>query len=407
MKEKEFDNLIRTRLRDHESPVPAGVWERINLKGKKQRKGVTPRLYMLTIVLLLISLGGLFYNSYLHDPGKKEPVANKNNSTNTSTDKKNLIRPNNKTTNASIVNSTKYSDPGATEGPIRDEHRTEKKLLARNVKRRKATPDPPKVSGSGNDLVLNSRDTVSSGGSDETANNLVKKPTEENNASKPDVSTNSELQPVQSGSDKFSIELFASPSMPVNSISSGNRSYEQALKNASSMKLSYMIGLRFSYAVSKRISAKTGVQYTLVNEKMNFKDSAGGNFTSTNHYKNIGVPLVLGYKIVSDNNLDIYLNTGIILNVASQYEGIIPSESGHPIDIKNNDVYNTNVSADLYLAINLSKKLNNRTDFFAEPWLNYRFKNMVSHFYSFDQKINTLGLSFGVRYRLYKDESPR
>ena len=86
---------------------------------------------------------------------------------------------------------------------------------------------------------------------------------------------------------------------------------------------------------------------------------------------------------------------------------MIPSASGQPIDIKNENVYNTNATADLYLGINLSKKMNNRTDFFAEPWMNYRFKNMVSHYYSFDQKINALGLSLGLRYRLYKNETPR
>jgi opacity protein-like surface antigen len=407
MKEKEFDNLIRTRLRNHESPVPAGVWERITLKGKKQRKGFAPRLYVLTIVLLLIGLGGLFYSSYLHYQSKGESVVNKNNSTNTSVDTKNLIQPNNKTNNVSIANATRYVDPVVTESPVRKEHRQEKKLPAKKEKVKKLSTDTQKVQRSGGDLVVNNRASVSSSEKNETPGNIIKKTAGENNASKSDAPTNAEMQPVQSGSDKFSVELFTSPSVPVNSINSDNRSYEQALKNASSMKLSYTIGLRFSYAVSKKVSAKTGVQYTQVNEKMNFKDSAGGNFSSTNRYRNIGVPLVLGYKIVSKNNLDIYVNTGIILNVASRYEGIIPSESGQPIDIKNNDVYNTNASADLYLGINLSKKMNDRTDFFAEPWLNYRFKNMVSHFYSFDQKINTLGLSFGVRYRLYKEEMPR
>ena len=49
MKEKEFDNLIRTRLKNHESPVPAGMWERITIQGKKRKGGFTPRFYLFAI----------------------------------------------------------------------------------------------------------------------------------------------------------------------------------------------------------------------------------------------------------------------------------------------------------------------------------------------------------------------
>ena len=99
------------------------------------------------------------------------------------------------------------------------------------------------------------------------------------------------MNPAPYDSDKFSVELFTSPVAPINDFSSDNRSYEQALKSASSMQLSYTIGARISYSISKKLSAKIGVQYSQVNEKMNFRDSSGNNFTSTNRYKNIGSPL--------------------------------------------------------------------------------------------------------------------
>jgi len=58
MKEKEFDNLIRARLKNHESPVPTGMWDRITLKSNKRRKGFTTRLYLLTILFLFVGLAG-------------------------------------------------------------------------------------------------------------------------------------------------------------------------------------------------------------------------------------------------------------------------------------------------------------------------------------------------------------
>lgn len=404
MKEKEFDNLIRARLKNHESPVPAGMWERIVLKANKRRRGVTTRLYLLTILFLLVGVSGIFYSSYLRDQPKKDIISNKNNITDTRD--KNLTRSNNKEDHpVHLLNATKYEDPRGI-ADVTGKHRVEN-LVPNTEKRKKKFSSVPEEPKPDNNVVLNNSRKNSDGVNDDTSSNVIKKPAKETNAIKPEAAENAEMSPSQYDSDKFSVELFTSPVAPINNISSDNKSYEQALKTASSMQLSYTIGARIGYSISRKLSAKIGVQYSQVNEKMNFSDSSGNIFTSTNRYKNIGVPLVLGYKMVSTNNLDIFLNAGIILNVASKYKGMIPSGSGQPIDIKNENVYNTNATADFYLGINLSKKMNNRTDFFAEPWMNYRFKNMVSHYYPFDQKINALGLSLGLRYRLYKNEPPR
>jgi len=405
MKEKEFDNLIRARLKTHESPVPAGMWDRITLKANKRRRSFTSRFYLLTIIFLFVGVTGVFYSSYFRDQSKKDILSNKNNMAD-SRDKKNLTRSNNKEDHSvHTLNTAKHEDPGGI-ADVTGKQQAENLVTNTKKRRKKFSSDREKFKP-GNNVVLNNSKEIPDGTSDDTSDNVIKKAAKETNATKPDPADNAQMSPSEYNRDKFSVELFTSPAVPVNSISSDNKSYEQALKSASSMQLSYTIGARISYSISKRLSAKTGVQYNQANEKMNFRDSAGNNFTSTNRYKNIGVPLVLGYKITSTNNLDVFLNTGIILNVASTYKGMIPSESGQPIDIKNENVYNTNASVDFYLGINLSKKINNRTDFFAEPWMNYRLKNMVSHYYSFDQKINTLGLSLGLRYQLYKSEPPR
>jgi hypothetical protein len=404
MKEKEFDNLIRARLKDHESPVPAGMWERITLAANKRRRGFIPRMYLLTIVFLFVGVAGIFYSFYIRDQPKKHILSNKNNTTDTRD--KNLIRSTNKEDHAvQTLNAAKYQDRGEI-AELTSKHLVENQVTDTKKRITKPSPDPEKFKPDNNVVLTNSKG-IPHGTGDDSSDNVIKKPIKETNATPSDPADNAEKNTIEPGSDKFSVELFTSPVAPVNSISSDNKSYEQALKSASSMQLSYTIGVRISYSISKRLSGKIGVQYSQVNEKMNFSDSSGNNFTTTNRYKNIGVPLVLGYKMVSTSTLNIFLNTGIILNVASKYKGMIPSVSGQPIDIKNENVYNTNASADLYLGINLSKKMNNRMDFFAEPWMNYRFKNMVSHYYSFDQKINTLGLSLGLRYRLYKNEIPR
>ena len=404
MKEKEFDNLIRTRLKNHESPVPAGMWERITIKGKKRKGGLTPRLYLFAITFLLIGVAGIFYSSYMRDKPNKDILSMERKITKSS-NKKNLTRYNSKGDHSlNTPDAEKYEDPAVIDNLYAKSHT--KNLVTKTEKRRKnLAPVREKFKPAGH--VANNSKRIPDDTNNNTSDSVIKKRVNETKAVESESADNAQKIPVESGSDKFSVELFMSPSVPVNSVSSDNKAYEQALKKSGAMQLSYTIGVKIGYSISKRLSAKTGVQYSQVNQKMSFTDSAGNNSTSNNRYRNIGVPLVLGYKIVAANNLDVYVNTGIILNVASKYKGTIPSASGQPIDIKNANVYNTNASADFYLGINLSKKMNSRTDFFAEPWMNYRFKNMVSHYYSFDQKINTLGVSLGLRYRLYKNEMPR
>lgn len=408
MKEKEFDILMRSRLENYESPVPAGMWDRITIAGGKRKKGFIKRLSLLTIAFLLIGLTAIFYTFNKHHQIASDAVSNKNNPTDIAAVKKNLTRSNNKDDH-SISSLDVVKDQSA--GAITDAKGNHKASmpLTKNEKRKKKSYSRQQKFSPVDRAVADNSNPISDGTNNNSPGNLTKKetPKEGTTTASSEPAEKAERTPVESGSDKFSVELFTSPSVPINSISSDNKAYEDALKGSSSMQLSYTVGLRMSYAISKRISAKIGVQYSQVNEKMNFTDPVGNNFTSTNRYKNIGIPLVLGYKITSMSDLDFFVNTGIILNIVSQYKGIIPSASGQPIDIKNENVYNTNASAALYLGINLSKKMNNRTDFFAEPWINYRFKNMVSHYYSFDQKINTLGLSLGLRYRLYKIEMPR
>ncbi len=98
--------------------------------------------------------------------------------------------------------------------------------------------------------------------------------------------------------DKFSLQLFASPDLPFSKIQSSNNSYRETLKNDITMRLSYTIGAGINIAVSKKISLSTGIQYTRVNEKISFDDSAlSTHTTSINHLNFINVPLIARYKI--------------------------------------------------------------------------------------------------------------
>jgi hypothetical protein len=190
------------------------------------------------------------------------------------------------------------------------------------------------------------------------------------------------------------------------SISSDNRNYEQALKDAGKMQLSFSLGARLGIRINKTWAAKIGVQYSQVNEKMNFVDSilSGGDVSYKNRYKSVDIPLLLVYTKKWSESFNTSVNAGILLNITSKYKGVIPGPSGDAMHIDNTNVYKNNTGVNIFLGVDLSKQLNNRTDIFAEPYFRYRIKSITTNMQSFDQKINAIGISFGVRYRLFKKQ---
>jgi hypothetical protein len=184
-----------------------------------------------------------------------------------------------------------------------------------------------------------------------------------------------------------------------------DKPYETVLKRSGNMQLSYTLGVRVRYEITKKIAAKIGVQYTQVNERMVVADSGVSNtFKSKNRYRNISVPLLLTYKGNLFGTIRMSVNTGVVLDVAHRFKGVIPTFFGEPVDIGANNVYDRNASARLFLGMDVSKKIYPRVELFAEPWFGYRLKNMPTPFYGFDQKIHTSGIAFGLRYPLFKNE---
>ena len=195
MKEKEFDNLIRARLKSHESPVPAGMWERIALKANKRRRGVTTRLYLLTIVFLFVGLAGIFYSSYIRDQPKKDSLSNKNNMAADNRDKKNLTRSNDKEDHpVHNMNAAKYEDPGGI-AAVTGKQQAENLVTNTNKRRKKFSSDPEKFKPD-NNVVLNNSKEIPDGVNDDTSNNVIKKTGKAINAIKQGPVENAEMNPA-------------------------------------------------------------------------------------------------------------------------------------------------------------------------------------------------------------------
>jgi hypothetical protein len=273
----------------------------------------------------------------------------------------------------------------------------------RNRKQRSELPQQFKPDGLNISTAADNSRTV--GEKDTISKSLVHSAAENSVNVKQDSTSLAQNNASLANNEKASVEIYASPDMPLNVIRSMDKPYENVLKRSGNMQLSYTLGVRVRYEITKKIAAKIGVQYTQVNERMVVADSGVSNtFISKNRYRNISVPLLLTYKGNLFGTIRMSVNTGVVLDVAHRFKGVIPTFFGEPVDIDANNVYDRNASARLFLGMDVSKKIYPRVELFAEPWFGYRLKNMPTPFYGFDQKIHTSGIAFGLRYPLFKNE---
>jgi cytoskeletal protein RodZ len=404
MTDKQLDDLFKSRLENHSSQLADDMWMRIANENKKRKRGVVLTRYLFFLLLLFIVGAGV--NFFINDNfktkneinktiGSQQRLVHKENDRGQETGKRLMPEETDSTANEKMALTTsKESELYST--------------IKRNYKKRANTmhaPGSPNLiedNGRSNDNIFKRSDET------ELLNNSAKN---ELNKSKPAILKDSiqAQEPtnvagedkVDGANDKIAIELYVSPQLPINEISSGNASYASQLKNGSHARLSYNIGARSSVAITKQLSAKIGVVFGQINEKIVFRDSAlGSNSAYNNVFKSIDIPLLLSYKLPGQRIIKTSFTSGILLNIHSSYKGAIPSVFGQALNLNAANVYNTNTGVSIYASMMISKEMNNRFSFFAEPYFCYPVKNMADKFQSFKQRINTVGVSFGVKYNL-------
>jgi hypothetical protein len=149
--------------------------------------------------------------------------------------------------------------------------------------------------------------------------------------------------------------------------------------------------------LGKRLSIKTGIQYSQISEK--FFDS----LIIVDRYRSIDIPFLIGYDLTT-NSFKTTINAGIIYNIYSWYKGLTLIDYRGLIDINVANIYKHNTGVSLYLGINLSKKIDDKIELMAEPYFRYRLSFMTRSSAPFNQKINIAGLNIGLRYNLRKSE---
>jgi hypothetical protein len=401
MTDNQFDDIIRKRLESHESVVPADMLERITENDKGRKTGFVKRWYILILLLLLTAITTTYF--FVSKSGnttvdENAVVSKKSLHDGTGESKE-------KNSSQNILSSGLQNNSPDSNDANKQIHDRAFTSIKNNIKRSSKNTPPVSYDDktfSRGTLADNRLKTIDN--KDIFHDSLVSKPKpgmplQKDSAASAVAKTDEETNIP----DKFSLELYASPVIPFNSIASSSSNYEHVLKHASAMQLSYTFGARLDFAVSKKFGVKIGVQYAQVNEKMAFADSAlSENHVSKNRYKFIDIPVLVSYKTAWPGYVHTAVNTGILVNIATRYKGLIPGSAGGAISMSDASVYYRNTGISVYFGVGLSKEINNRIGIFSEPYFRYHVKNMANSFQPFDQKIHTAGISLGLKYNLSK-----
>jgi hypothetical protein len=233
------------------------------------------------------------------------------------------------------------------------------------------------------------------------------------------------------------VETYLSPDYSTKTIypNGTNNSYIQKKDSAEHMRVGFSAGVRLSKSIGDHVMVKAGIQYSQMNEK--FAQSAENERQTTtvivsrtivrpqgdttindttsvtqigyritkshNHYRNIDIPLSIGYEFSEPKSKwKIGLNGGVILNVASWFQGVTIDTSYNIISANSkgsSGFYNTKVGLSLFGSMSVIRNINPTLDVFAEPYFRYGLYNTNSAA-GFSQKFNTLGVQLGVRMKI-------
>lgn len=328
MTDKLFDNFIKERLQNYQSPVPQGLWEKIIAEDERKPKAIwwwNNKTLGLAMLLLLSIAGGGYW--MLHSSEKKPLIAGNEKPPVNSIDASNTMY--NKVTEQQNQNKYSNTDNNTSKALHRNGNKNEiqnlkdKLSVSTEAVIQKSSPDNATetnlsstdkagfmVSGKPGMFKANNYNNASSHNysGKKTASysslNLLGEVFAENDFmlssnkigngttvlnpfklefTNPNVNAKT-VQPFFRIDDcpttrgifrnDFYVEGYASPDFAfknVTSTKSGNDSYLQKKDSSETMRLGFTVGARFSKSLTNNLLLKAGLQYSQFNEKLTLR----------------------------------------------------------------------------------------------------------------------------------------
>ena len=463
MTDNELDNLFKNTLSNHEAPVPADMWQRIQPGGTKKRPVVLWwKWYAVAAVLLIAGMATWWYadtapankNTAIsynttdkkgnNQPAIQDNRAKKNSSdapvqqNNASgitnqTDANQQITPNRQSITSSHIANKKESNP----------HNSGLNATASNERNTTdvngtALQQQQNITSNNNDLSADNhknnddKNTAPISPNSSTTEKENKVGAVNNDVAKQNTaaSTTNNVTAANTKKDNkkaklpWTIEFFAT------SAYADKQTYDVVKENPVSMAApipppqpkpalwNYGAGVRLGIPIAKHVTLKTGLQFSQTRQKADYQQQnvvdmiAINGFADTSRFRQIiyqpenhqstynalNVPVLISYQ--TGKKIQVGATAGVVVNAYSWYSGKVPNNT-YTATLNAKDTYRHNTGAALYAGITVAKKLG-AIEVFAEPHLQYHLSSFTKSAVPFKQKINTYGLSIGVKTALHK-----
>ena len=461
-----FDDFVKKQFSDYSPDVPAHIWENI-AKRKSRPKGFWMNMLgggklLLLGTILVVGGGGtyLLISSNHNQPGKNISAQLSPGSKNNASQEKNI--PGEKTSEVSGEGSNGEVSTAGTKRSVQEQERINGNTgadvnattstgntgyIASVLKKgavKKAVDnvdaeiykEENSLSAQDNRAIFSTR-AYSPFDISKARELSVKKIFNTVNLKLPDCPA---LEKNAAGNKKY-WEVYAGPDYAFESYKSygdtASANYLQKRKSSTKFASAFSVGARYTKVFNNGTSVRTGVNYTQVNEKflyfnpseikyvtvittrvvirapgdtvyindtLQYQQSGTRTKTTYNRYRNIDVPIVIGYEI-GNGKIHANINAGVIINVYSWYKGDVLDSLYQPTTIttgKGNSIYQfkNNIGVGFLASISLYYRMTDDIHLLLEPYFRYNLSPMSKQNLNLQQKYNIAGLRAGVRFDL-------
>lgn len=453
-----FDDFVKKQFSNYSPDVPAHIWKNIIEKRKPQPKGFWfGNIKPLILSLIILSAGGtyLFLSQYKkHSAETPSAINSATKSANNSIEKRhnsvtviseNTIKPNgtNKIDNTAANVITDKQKVNKKQLPSVNQY----SIFSTNQKNINNTADKP-IANAESEIINNA--TISNNGLTKNINTSKSFLPHFNNTreltTKNIKSLNIQLPQCPALEDNAAAnkkywEVYAGPDYAFDNYKSygdtANANYLQKRKASTKFASAFSAGIRYTKVFNNSTSVRAGVNYTQVNEKftyfnpneikyitvittrvvirspgdtiyindtLQYQQTGARTKTTYNRYRNIDVPIVVGYEL-GNGKIHANINAGVIINIYSWYKGDVLDSLYQPVSIttgKGNTIYHfkNNIGVGFLGSVSVYYKINDKIHLLLEPYFRYNLSPMSKQNLNLQQKTNIAGLRAGVRFDL-------
>ncbi len=213
--------------------------------------------------------------------------------------------------------------------------------------------------------------------------------------------------------------------------SSDFEDYARMRNNTETFRHGISVGMRLSTVSENGFAVRSGLNYSVINEQLNFKISEEERLTVTtrygqdgsiigqdtslqlvgnyrivnNRYTELDIPLLVGFERGGDK-VSFSLNGGLLINMLSAQKGEFVSPNTEvPVTFSSNDpnsyrAFRNRLGLGFYGSMGFYFKWKDNMQVLFEPYVKYRPGSVAVDAYVLEQRYMTAGLFVGLRKRI-------